>query len=77
MALPFCVAEAAREIIRQILVDARPDFFLLEPSLALREGMRSVTSARGQHRLHSALVVTETALGLMESILWIGRLIPS
>ncbi|MGB0122101.1 MAG: ABC transporter permease [Silvibacterium sp.] len=37
----------------------------LEPSLALREGMRSVTSARGQHRLHSALVVTETALGLI------------
>jgi predicted permease len=37
----------------------------LDPSLALRDGARSVTSGRAQHRLHSALVVTETALGLV------------
>lgn len=37
----------------------------LDPSQALREGARSVTMGRGQHRLHSALVVTETALGLI------------
>ena len=37
----------------------------LDPSLALRDGARSVTSGRGQHRLHSALVIAETALGLI------------
>ena len=37
----------------------------LDPSLALREGTRSVTSGRGQHRLHNALVVAETAIGLV------------
>lgn len=37
----------------------------LDPSLALRDGTRSVTSGRGQHRLHSVLVIAETALGLI------------
>lgn len=37
----------------------------LDPSLALRDGTRSVTGGRGQHRLHSALVIAETALGLI------------
>jgi predicted permease len=37
----------------------------LDPSLALRDGTRSVTSGRSQHRLHSTLVVVETALGLL------------
>jgi putative ABC transport system permease protein len=37
----------------------------LDPSLALREGTRSVTSGRGQNRLNSVLVVAETAIGLV------------
>ena len=37
----------------------------LDPSMALRDGARSVTSGREQHRLHSVLVVAETALGLV------------
>jgi predicted permease len=37
----------------------------LDPSHALRDGTRSVTSGRGQHRLHSTLVIAETALGLV------------
>jgi len=37
----------------------------LDPSLALRDGTRSVTAGRGQHRLHSTLVIVETALGLV------------
>ncbi len=37
----------------------------LDPSLALRDGTRSVTAGRGQQRLHSTLVIGETALGLM------------
>jgi predicted permease len=37
----------------------------LDPSLALRDGARSVTAGRGQHRLHSTLVIAETALGLV------------
>lgn len=37
----------------------------LDPSLALRDGTRSLTAGRSQHRLHSALVIGETALGLI------------
>jgi predicted permease len=37
----------------------------LDPSIALRDGTRSVTAGRGQHRLHSTLVIAETALGLV------------
>ncbi|HEY0566319.1 MAG TPA: ABC transporter permease, partial [Terriglobales bacterium] len=37
----------------------------VNPSLAMREGSHSVTSDRKQHGLHSALVIAETALGLV------------
>ena len=37
----------------------------LDPIIALREGGRSVTAGRGQHRLQSWLVIAETALGLV------------
>ncbi len=37
----------------------------LDPALALRDGGRSVTSGRSQHRLHGGLVIIETAIGLM------------
>ncbi len=37
----------------------------LDPSLALREGTRTMTTGRGQHRLHSALVIAETAIGMV------------
>jgi putative ABC transport system permease protein len=37
----------------------------LDPALALRDGTRSVTSGRSQHRLHSTLVIVETALGML------------
>jgi predicted permease len=37
----------------------------LDPSQALREGSRSLSPGRGQHRLHDWLVVAETALGLV------------
>jgi len=37
----------------------------LDPSLALRDGGRSVTGGRGQHNLHDWLVVAETAVGLI------------
>lgn len=37
----------------------------LDPSLALREGTRTMTTGRGQHRLHNALVVAETAIGMV------------
>ncbi len=36
----------------------------LDPSLALNDSSRSSTASRGQNRLHSALVIGETALGL-------------
>ncbi|MFT4111426.1 ABC transporter permease [Silvibacterium sp.] len=37
----------------------------LDPSLALRDSTRSTTAGRGQQRLHAALVIAETALGLV------------
>ncbi len=37
----------------------------LDPALALRDGTRTSTSGRQQNRLHSVLVVGETALGLV------------
>jgi predicted permease len=37
----------------------------LDPALALRDNARGSTAGRGQHRLHSALVIGETALGLV------------
>ncbi len=37
----------------------------LDPVLALRDGGRSMTAGRGQHRLHDWLVMAETAIGLV------------
>jgi len=37
----------------------------LDPALSLRESSRTMTSGRGQHRLHNVLVVAETAIGLV------------
>ena len=37
----------------------------LDPVLALRDGSRTSTAGSKQHRLHSALVVAETAVGLV------------
>jgi putative ABC transport system permease protein len=37
----------------------------LDPALALRDGTRTSTSGRKQHRMHSILVIVETALGLV------------
>ncbi|MBB5056877.1 putative permease [Granulicella aggregans] len=37
----------------------------LDPALALNDSTRSSTASRGQNRLHSLLVIGETALGLM------------
>ena len=37
----------------------------LDPALALRDAGRSTTAGRSQHRLQSALVIAETALGLV------------
>jgi len=37
----------------------------LDPALALRDGTRTSAAGRKQHRLHSALVIAETALGLV------------
>ena len=37
----------------------------LDPALALRDQTRATTSGRSHHALHSALVIGETALGLM------------
>jgi predicted permease len=37
----------------------------LDPALALREGARGSTASKGQHRVQSALVIAETAVGLV------------
>ena len=37
---------------------------MVDPADALREGSRTATAGRNKHRLHTALVVVETALGL-------------
>ena len=37
----------------------------LDPALALRDGGRSMTAGRRQHRLHDWLVMAETAIGLV------------
>jgi predicted permease len=37
----------------------------VEPSSALREGVRSVTSGRARHSLQSSLVIAQTAIGLV------------
>jgi putative ABC transport system permease protein len=57
----------AASVITGILFGVLPAWRMarLDPASALRDGTRSVTLGRGQHRLHAALVVTETALGLI------------
>ena len=37
----------------------------LDPAIALRDGTRSTTAGRKQQHLHSALVISETAIGLV------------
>jgi predicted permease len=37
----------------------------VDPSTALRDGTRTATTGRGQHRLHNALVIAQTAVGLL------------
>lgn len=58
---------AAISILTGVLFGVLPAWRMsrLNPALALREGTRSVTSGRGQHRLHGTLVVAETAIGLV------------
>ena len=58
---------AVASLITGVLFGVLPAWRMsrLDPALALREGTRSLTSGRGQHRLNSALVVAETAIGLV------------
>jgi predicted permease len=58
---------AAVSIITGVLFGVLPAWRMsrLDPALALREGTRSMTSGRRQNRLNSALVVAETAIGLV------------
>ena len=37
----------------------------VDPAIALRDGTRTATTGRGQHRLHNTLVVAQTAVGLV------------
>ncbi len=37
----------------------------VDPSVALRDGTRTATTGRGQHRLHNSLVIAQTAVGLL------------
>jgi predicted permease len=57
----------AASVITGVLFGVLPAWRMskLDPSQALREGARSVTSGRSHYRLHSILVVAETALGLI------------
>ncbi|HUI83386.1 MAG TPA: ABC transporter permease [Candidatus Binatia bacterium] len=58
---------AAASILTGVLFGVLPAWRTsrLDPSLALREGVRHVTGGRAQHRLHDTLVVAETAIGLI------------
>ena len=58
---------AAISILTGVLFGALPAWRMsrLDPAMALREGTRHMTSGRGQHRLHDALVIAETAIGLI------------
>ncbi len=37
----------------------------VDPSVVLRDGTRTATTGRGQHRLHNSLVIAQTAVGLV------------
>ena len=58
---------AVASILTGILFGVLPAWRMsrLDPSLALREGTRGMTSGRSQHRLNTTLVVAETAIGLV------------
>jgi len=58
---------AAISILTGIIFGVLPAWRMsrMDPALALREGTRNVTSGRRQHRLHDALVIAETAIGLV------------
>ena len=58
---------AAVSIVTGVLFGVLPAWRMsrLDPSLALREGTRTMTTGRGQHRMHGALVIAETAIGLV------------
>jgi putative ABC transport system permease protein len=58
---------AVVSILTGILFGVMPAWRMsrLDPSLALREGTRNMTSGRKQHRLNNTLVVAETAIGLV------------
>lgn len=58
---------AVTSILTGILFGGLPAWRMsrLDPALALREGTRNMTSGRRQHRLNNALVIAETAIGLV------------
>jgi predicted permease len=58
---------AGISILTGILFGALPAWRMsrLDPSTALREGTRTMTTGRGQHRTRNILVVAETAIGLV------------
>ncbi len=58
---------AGVSIVTGVLFGALPAWRMsrLDPSTALREGTRTMTTGRGQHRTHNILVVAETAIGLV------------
>ncbi len=58
---------AGVSIVTGVLFGALPAWRMsrMDPSMALREGTRTMTTGRGQHRTHNILVVAETAIGLV------------
>ena len=58
---------AGVSIVTGVLFGALPAWRMsrMDPSMALRDGTRTMTSGRGQHRTHNILVVAETAIGLV------------
>ena len=65
--LPVMVFALGVSVLTGILFGLLPARRLakLDPALALQNGTRTSTSGRNQHRLHSVLVIAETALGLV------------
>ncbi len=61
------VFAVAASILTGVLFGLLPAWRMsrFDPLLALREGSRGMAGARGQHRLQSWLLVSETALGLV------------
>ncbi|HEX4166742.1 MAG TPA: ABC transporter permease [Bryobacteraceae bacterium] len=64
---PVLLFALAISILTGLLFGMLPAFRVsqIDPALALREGSRNMSGTRGQHRLHSYLVVAETAIGLI------------